>query len=328
MSSVAHVAIHPSQFPEDVASDLLRSLRARAVNHKFHYDTIKQTRQWLALHQACSPSRNDAECAAMYDTACAAAIAALPAGPAHLIGLGCGGGQKDARCLRQLLTDGRAVTYTACDVGVPMVLVARAAVRMAAPGARCQPFVCDLATADDVPEHFATHAPPEAIRLLTFFGMIPNFEPAEILPRLAAIIRPGDTLLVSANLAPGADYAEDMRIILPQYDNELTCDWLLMFLLDLGVDRSDGELAFTVEAGGLGLLRVVARFVFRRARAVVVEGETFEFAAGESIRLFFSYRYTPARVASALGLHGLEVADQWVAKSGEEGVFLVRRPRQ
>ncbi|MGA2030252.1 MAG: hypothetical protein ABSG87_09295, partial [Verrucomicrobiota bacterium] len=60
MPSTANVIIHASQFPENVRCDLLESLRTRRVNHKFHYDSIKQTQKWLALHQAYSPSRNDA----------------------------------------------------------------------------------------------------------------------------------------------------------------------------------------------------------------------------------------------------------------------------
>jgi len=40
---------------------------------------------------------------------------------------------------------------------------------------------------------------------------------------------------------------------------------------------------------------------------------------------FFSYRYTPEHVRKVLGRCGLEVCDQWIAKSEEEGVFLVRR---
>ena len=67
MSSLVQVAIHASQFPENVRRDLLESLRTRRVNHKFHYDSVKQTQQWLALHQAFSPSRTDADCAATYD---------------------------------------------------------------------------------------------------------------------------------------------------------------------------------------------------------------------------------------------------------------------
>ena len=52
MSSAANVVIHASQFPESIRHDLIASLRTRRVNHKFHYDSVKQTHKWLALHQA------------------------------------------------------------------------------------------------------------------------------------------------------------------------------------------------------------------------------------------------------------------------------------
>jgi uncharacterized SAM-dependent methyltransferase len=48
----------------------------------------------------------------------------------------------------------------------------------------------------------------------------------------------------------------------------------------------------------------------------------FIFRRGEKIRLFFSCRYTPERVWKVLAAHRLEVCEQWIAKSGEEGVFL------
>ena len=66
--------------------------------------------------------------------------------------------------------------------------------------------------------------------------MIPNFEPQVILPKLASLVRPADFLLFSANLAPGKNYAAGMKKILPQYDNAPTRDWLMTFLLDLGVE--------------------------------------------------------------------------------------------
>src|SRR3974390_1366345 len=102
MSLPVNVAIHPSQFPEKVRRDLLDSLRTRAVNHKFHYDSVKQTQKWLALHQAYSPSRNDVDCAATYDQAFQAAAAGIKGETIHLVGLGCGGGQKDTRLLELL----------------------------------------------------------------------------------------------------------------------------------------------------------------------------------------------------------------------------------
>ncbi|MCX6895551.1 MAG: L-histidine N(alpha)-methyltransferase [Verrucomicrobia bacterium] len=328
MSSVVNVAIHASQSPENVRRDLLASLRTRRVNHKFHYDSIKQTQKWLALHQIYSPTRNNADCLAVYEKSFAAA-AQIPSPRVHVIGLGCGGGQKDTRLLKLLRATGKEVSYTPCDVATAMVLVARQTALAVVPEENIFPFVCDLAwegrhVAD--PDLFGTAArrpSHDAARLITFFGMIPNFEPQEILPRLASLLRPDDWLLFSANLAPGADYAAGVKQILPQYDNAPTREWLLTFLLDLGVERGDGEIQFRVkDDAASGLKRVVADFHFSRPRRIEIEDERFDFASGESIRLFFSYRYTPDRVRAALAQHGLEVREQWATKSGEEGVFL------
>ena len=134
-----------------------------------------------------------------------------------------------------------------------MVLVARQAALKILPEKNCFPFVCDLATADDLRKTvFTRHA-----SLITFFGMIPNFAPQEILPKLAALIRPKDWLLFSVNLAPGPNYAAGVKKVLPQYDNALTRDWLLTFLTDLGVERADGQLSFTIKGDAAnGLKRI------------------------------------------------------------------------
>jgi len=178
---------------------------------------------------------------------------------------------------------------------------------------------------DMAPVFNQSHTSP-ATRLTTFFGMIPNFEPEMILPKLASLIGGEDWLLFSANLAPGSDYEKGVKTVLPQYDNPLTRDWLLAFLLDLGVELADGDLRFIIEDVN-GLKRIVARFHFVRSRTIAVDNERFEFRAGDSIRLFFSYRYTPELVRRMLGQHGLAVADQWITKSEEEGVFLCRSSR-
>ena len=323
LSPSVSVAIHPSQFPENVRRDLLASLRTRRVNHKFHYDSVKQTQKWLALHEAHSPARYDKNCLTTYDEAFITAAKKIKAKSVHVLGLGCGGGQKDVQLMKQLQSRGKKISYTPSDVSVAMVLVARQAALKILPPEKCFPFVCDLAAADDLPSQLATRHPS----LVTFFGMIPNFEPRQILPKLAELLCPKDCLLFSANLAPGDNYAAGMRKILPQYDNPLTRDWLTAFLFNLGVEPRDGELRFSIEAGGLGLQRVTAKFYFRRARQIQVGDQKFSFARGESIQLFFSYRYTPERARTILARYGLNVNEQWITKSEEEGVFLCRRNR-
>src|SRR5690242_20133610 len=102
----ATVFIDRSQFPESMRRDLLLSFRSRAINHKFHYDTYKQAAKWLAVHEAHSPARTDRQCLAAYDAAFLAVSGRVRAGAAQVIGLGCGGGQKDTRLLELLQRPG------------------------------------------------------------------------------------------------------------------------------------------------------------------------------------------------------------------------------
>ncbi len=301
MSGLVQLAIHPSQFPENVARDLLDSLRSREVNHKFHYEGFKQSRKWLALHQAHSPSQTDPDCQRAYDLSFAAAAGRVGSSRVHVVGLGCGGGGKETRLLELLRSAGKEVFYTPSDVSAALVLTARQRALAVVPAAHCFPLVCDLASASNLAavldgQEFDKGGDKDgkvirgsaqcagAARLFTFFGMLPNFEPGVILPQLASVVRPGDGLLMSANLAPGPDYAAGARSILPLYDNALTRDWLVTFLLDLGVEANDGSMRFDIEEdpAGSGLRRVTARFHFARARQVEAESERFEFRAGDS----------------------------------------------
>jgi len=325
MSTIVNVAIHASQFPVNVRRDLLESLRSRKINHKFHYDSVKQTQKWLALHQIYSPSRNDENVRAIYEQSFETAIAKIKPQNVHVIGLGCGGGQKDTRLLKLLKSRGKEIFYTPCDVSAAMVLTARQTALSVLPEENCFPFVCDLATANDLSAAFDPRIARQASRIVTFFGMIPNFEPREILPKLASLIRPKDFLLFSANLAPGENYAAGMKKILPQYDNAPTRDWLMTFLRDLGIEKCDGELRFEIAPSNFGLKRFVANFRFKRAQQLKIEAETFSFKSGEIIRLFFSYRYTPELVQKFLTRYNLKICEQWISDSEEEGVFLCRR---
>jgi uncharacterized SAM-dependent methyltransferase len=325
MLALVNVAIHPSQFPEYIQRDLLQCLRERRIDPKFHYTSYKQSQKWLALHEAWSPSRIDPYCAAVFDRAYLAAIGGLTSSSVHLIGLGCGGGQKDARLLSLLKGQGRELSYTPCDISLPLVLTSSAAAETAIPGIRRHPLVCDLARAIDLPQVFEHAESASTVRLITFFGMIPNFEPEIIMPRLAALVRPGDLLLFSTNLAPGPDYAAGVQQVLPGYDNPQTYDWLLTFLHDLGIEQGDGSLQFSIEDSPSALKRIVADYCFVKDGVLQVYGEQFEFSKGEKIRLFFSYRYTSNLVATLLSGHKLQILGQWPIASGEEGVFLCGR---
>src|SRR6202011_3077000 len=85
-------------------------------------------------------------CAATYRDAFASAARRIPQGDVHLVGLGCGGGQKDTALLGLLSTSTRRVFYSPCDVSVAMVLVARQAAAEVVGESNCSPFALDLST--------------------------------------------------------------------------------------------------------------------------------------------------------------------------------------
>ena len=279
---------------------------------------------WLAVHRAHSLSRTDAAVQSIYDRAFDESLGQAAGEAVCLVGLGCGGGQKDTRYLAKLKSIHSTIDYVPCDVSQAMTRVARDAATAVLPLERIHPLVCDLANAPDLGQLLDTIVLPQTKRVFTFFGMIPNLEPDVILPRLAALLREGDQLLLSANLAPGDDYWRSVGVVLPQYDNAETSDWLLSFLVGLGVSSSAGQLRFGIEEVD-GLLRIVADFEFSETLQLSIGGESVEFAAGRTLRLFFSYRHTEQILANCLGRHSLSIVVSQIAPSAEEGVFRVVR---
>jgi uncharacterized SAM-dependent methyltransferase len=315
---VIHVAIHPSQFPERIRADLIDSLRRREIRHKFHYDSYKQAQKWLAVHEAHSPARTDSNTQQIYGEAFGHVASGLGGASVQVIGLGCGGGQKDVALLQELSAAGCQTIYTAVDVSLPLVITARERAR--AYTTQTRGLVCDLEIADDIQDELCECSVSQ--RVFTFFGMIPNSEPDVILPRLARLLGRGDRLLLSANLAPGPDYRAGTERVLPQYNNALTRDWLFTFLSDLGIEPGDGQVKFGIEETQ-GLLRIRAGFQFSSARTIRLDDKTFPFKADEDVRLFYSYRYTPDRLGVELARHRLSISKQWISPNGEEAVFLI-----
>jgi L-histidine Nalpha-methyltransferase len=325
------VLIHSSQFPAAVEGALIASLGAGRMNHGFHYNSAKQTRRWLRLHEAYSPARRDPSALGAYGTAMDRVVSELDgAARVDVLSLGCGGGQKDALLLRALgdLSAPPEIGYVPSDVSVGLTLTARAAALGAGvPGGRCRPLVLDLEAVGDWTEAYNEVLRGDARRVVLFLGMMPNFMPLGVLSRLAGLIGPDDLLLASANLAPGADYATGVREVLPLYENALTTEWLQTSLLDLGAERGDGRVEFRVAEcpEGSGLLRIEADYVFERSCVLAAAGREWRFEPGDRFGLFYSYRHTPERVAALFSEVGLALSAQWTNAGGDEGVFLLRR---
>ena len=324
---IVPINVHSSQFPEQLKEELLESLRSRKLDHKFHYENRRQAQHWLNLHEKYSPSRKDAETRATYEEVFSVASKFVETPAVHIIGLGCGGGEKDMMLVNKLQRLGKMLVYSACDSSVPLVLVARQKALKILAERNVHDLVADFTNADDLQRIFITQTTGNSTRVINFLGMIPNFEPDVILPVISSLIRPNDLLVFSANLAPGEDYESGTEKVLEQYDNPETRAWLTCLLNDLGIESEDGELKFSVEknAKDSGLHRIVAQFEFNREKTIRAEGEEFEFTTGDTLRVFYSYRHTSATIRKWLNQESIEIVDERITCDGEEGIFICRK---
>lgn len=324
MPDALHLTIHPSQFPDIERAALIDGLTNWRVDPRLHYQSRLQSDRWLKVFEHWAPFLNRADCRAIYRQS-SERVAADSAGAVAVIALGCGDGSKDVGLLAELDRAGADVRFVPLDVSASLVTRAALAARKFVRGDQIDPIVADLGRAGDLGEWLDTRLPASAGRIVTFFGMIPNFEPLEILPVLAKLLRVGDRLLFSANLAPGdGDLDQSVNRILPQYDNTETRAWLMTLLEGSGVGESSGGLKVGVEPGQQlkELRRIVARFHFFRDTKLRINEHEFKYSKGTNLPLFFSYRYSVLQIQELLARFHLRPMASWITDNREEGVFL------
>jgi len=339
------LALHASALPSAQREALQAALRARHLPGALLYQSPAQAQRWLEYHAAWSPSRTDAGLRALYDEAFRVAadtlqVGARPdaarhggktGGPAQLVGVGSGGGSKDADLLQRLAdaAPGRALAYVPLDASAPLVAEAALQARRRCPTATVHPLVADVAASPDL-DGWLEAAAPGATRLLSAIGMLPNQDVRAFPAWLAGLLRPGDALLVTANLSPDGLGPDGARI-LRQYDNPRARAWYAGALTELGL----AEGAYTLDVAARPLQaglpagiapgaawEVVADAVLHGPLRLAVFGEALKFPAGTRLTVFDSLRFTAAAAATLLQGAGLSVTRQWVGGAGEEGLFL------
>lgn len=315
------VSIHDSQWPSRWRRALGACLRNRTVDARFHYESPAQTAAWLALHESHSPARLDPAVAKIYPDAVSRCLARGPR-PARLASLGCGGGQKDIEALRA----SGASAYAAIDASPGMVIEALDRVRAALPAVTARGLVADLHATGDIASWLGETLPRHEPTLWLGFGIVPNLPAPEIPHLLGSLLRHADdALLLGANLIPGRDPEAEMAAILPQYDNQPTRRWLALLPGSLGIPAAPADLQFSLLAPDNGRpWRVAVELPIRLDCRVPLPGESITLAAGESLTLFVSNRFTPDDIASLAEMAGLRIAASMIAPSKEEGVFEIR----
>lgn len=310
------LVFHESQYPDAVRRSLLEALSRGRVPGRFLYDSPGQAARWLAYHRAWSPSRTEDTTAALYDAAFEATWANLEGNPPTYVGVGCGGGAKDARCVARAPN---SVRYVAADTSPALVLEAGARVQAAAPRAEVRRVVLDLAAQ---PDRLAFLGDPAGPVVWSCFGLIPNLDADWLLPYVRSLMAPQDSLLLSVNASP-APYPEARARIVPQYDNPPARAWYQGALDELGLSARDARLVMSDRALSEdgSAWRIEAHAMLERDLEVAVFADTVALPAGARLEVFHSDRYLPEALPELFTRHGLTATHRWVGEAREEGVY-------
>jgi dimethylhistidine N-methyltransferase len=305
------MATETSEFLGDVVAGL--SAQPRSLPCKYLYDAHGSklfegicetedyyvTRADLALHEAHIGE-----------------ISSIVGPDAHIIEFGSGAGIKTRKLLAGLESP-RA--YTPIEISAAALAAAARALKNDFPEIDIQPLRADYT--QPIASDALDLDPPASRRVVYFPGStISNFEheeAVEFLARMARIARRNGGILI------GVDLLKSEQRLLAAYDDSdgITARFNLNLL-----DRLARELAATIELDAFAhearfndeLRRVEMHLVAKRRTSIGLNGETFEFGAGDSIHTENSHKYSVKDFRALAERAGLKSEKVW---KDPEGLF-------
>ncbi|HWZ84637.1 MAG TPA: L-histidine N(alpha)-methyltransferase [Thermoanaerobaculia bacterium] len=233
--------------------------------------------------------------------------------PVTLTELGCGSGEKLAMVAEALRLRRRPVAVHLIDISpTALELSERTLGRL-----EHVSVVGHRATYEEGLRHAARDRPDTGAMLVLFLGSnIGNFDPpaaAEFLAEIRRALRPGDALLL------GADLVKPEKDLLLAYDDPLGVT--AAFNKNV-LQRINSELLADFDLGAFDHRavwnarerRVEMHLVSRRAQTVVIPRADCEvsFSAGEPIWTESSYKYDAAEVVALVETRGFRCHAQWI----------------
>ncbi len=304
-----------SRFGEEVRAGLARS--PKGLSPKWLYDPRGGALYELICEQPeYYPPRTEAAILARNAEEIAAAI-----GPHALVfEYGAGTARKTVRLLATLA---RPAAYVPVDISEDSLGAAEAAVRARFPGLAVRPVVADFTAEVRLP----LAGMPCARRVAFFPGStIGNFDPPDaiaLLGRMALDAGPGGGLLI------GVDAPKDAETLVRAYDDArgVTAAFDLNLLV-----RMNRELGGDFRLGAFRhrsiwdprRSRVEMHLESCEAQEVHVAGDTFRFAAGETIHTESAYKWEPGAFDAIARAAGWSPERTWTDARGWFAVKLYR----
>ena len=320
------IDFHPSTRDEALHREAMASLQSNRIDPKFLYVTPRQTELWRQVFLQHSPIHANPEFARIYGEAFRQIPDRLKPGKVLLAGLGCGTGLKELALVSSLKERGHEALFSAIDISHD--LVRESAQKLVAAGAgHRRSLVCDLAQTAFLGE-WLDALESGLPRLITFFGLIPNFAPSAVTRLFRAILRPGDVLLASAHLVPQPDENWEklpaaMKLILPQYDNPETLAWLSAGLELWGLENLVEPPEMKVgQVEGIPAFLAFAKWKsndpFEKWGCLVSP------KVEQPLQVFSSLRYTPSLFENLLRREGFDVELLSITSCRQEAIWCVR----
>ncbi|MDQ2925428.1 MAG: L-histidine N(alpha)-methyltransferase [Acidobacteriota bacterium] len=231
------------------------------------------------------------------------------AAPVTVAELGAGTATKTGILLRQFVECNGEALYQPIDISPTALDEAAASLAAVVPGVTVRPQVANYLTDPYDIER------PERHKILALYigSSIGNFSPREatgILRKLRGHLRPGDSLLLGADVAPGN--GKTVEALLAAYDDAagVTAEFNRNVLVRLNRELAAG---FDVDAfahrvrWNARASRIEMHLESLIGQTVYIAGEKIVFAGGETIHTENSYKFTAASVAALLAGSGFAV---------------------
>jgi L-histidine Nalpha-methyltransferase len=252
-----------------------------------------------------------------------AEILAAAGNPSTLVELGSGSAAKTRHLLSAMRDAGSLRTYVPVDISEEITHATAACLVDEYPGLEVRGLVCDF-------EHHLERIPEsEGARLIAFLGgTVGNLYPRprhEFLERIAALLGPGDQLLLGTDLIKEADRLEaaydDAAGVTAEFNKNVLEVLNRELGADFDLDAFQHVARYDAEAERMDIrLRALAD------QEVRIEDLDLDiaFSAGEEMRTEISTKFTRERLESVYAGAGLEMCGWFTDAAGDYALSLAR----